>query len=200
MPKTRDAFALRDFDEKKILFRFYSFNDIEDVELLNEYFQQYSGKMKPPESLSKINARIDIYADRIMKHQKQLTEYLLLLMKAKKSTESETFEKVTRVGKLMALYDKVLFSLAKLKEQVFSTIEKIEATNEIFYRERFSSRLKAARKAVGLTQIQLANKLGMTQSGYSPYENSLRDPSLATLSKLSRILNRPTDWLIGLTP
>lgn len=200
MPKTRDAFALRDFNEKKILSRFYSFNDFEDTELLNDFVQLCASNIKPPKSPVKILERIDIYAGRITKHQDKLIRYALLSMRKKNALHEKNLDKLSRVGKLLALYDKVLFALAKLKEQVISIIAKIEDTKENFYRERFAKRLKAARKSAGLTQIQLANKLGMTQSGYNPYENSLRDPSLATLSKLSRILNRPTDWLIGLTP
>ncbi|MBQ6296149.1 MAG: helix-turn-helix transcriptional regulator [Selenomonadaceae bacterium] len=61
----------------------------------------------------------------------------------------------------------------------------------------FAARLRQARKAAGLTQAQLAEKTGITQSGYTRYERGINDPSISTLKKLSEILNVSLDWLIG---
>ncbi|HEY6746335.1 MAG TPA: helix-turn-helix transcriptional regulator, partial [Mycobacteriales bacterium] len=44
--------------------------------------------------------------------------------------------------------------------------------------------LRAARKAAGLTQAELARRAGVTQSVISAYEAGRREPSVATLSRL----------------
>lgn len=67
-----------------------------------------------------------------------------------------------------------------------------------FVVETFPKRLREARKAAGLTQQQVADKLGMTQGAYTNYENQRREPSITMLCRLSRILKRSTDWLFGL--
>ena len=46
------------------------------------------------------------------------------------------------------------------------------------------SLLRAARKAAGLTQAELARRAGVTQSVISAYEAGRREPSVATLSRL----------------
>lgn len=190
MPKTKNAFALRDFDEKRILARFYSFDDEEDSSIL----VQWGGKLH---SLKNMKTRTDDYAKRIMKHQEKLIKYLLLLVEEKNIEETQMLNRIQRVRVLRTLYDKVLFALAQLKESLEKIIEKAK---EIECRGRFSERLKQARTEAGLTQSQLAEKLGMRQSSYSSYENAGTEPSLATLSNISKILKRPTDWLLGLTP
>lgn len=68
--------------------------------------------------------------------------------------------------------------------------------NEV--RRVFGKRLKQARKAAGLTQAKLAEKIGMTQGGYTQYENVGREPSFTTLVALARVLNVSVDWLLGL--
>ena len=53
----------------------------------------------------------------------------------------------------------------------------------------FSDRLKEARKRTGLTQIQIAEKLGITAQSYSQYETGKRRPKSDTLSKIADALN-----------
>ena len=62
----------------------------------------------------------------------------------------------------------------------------------------FATRLRIARKVAGLTQTLLAKKIGMTQSGYTNYENAIREPTLLTLKSLSQALDVSVDWLLGL--
>lgn len=62
----------------------------------------------------------------------------------------------------------------------------------------FAARLREARKAKGLTQAQIAAKIGISQGSYAQYENMKREPSLQTLAWLSKILERSIDWLLGL--
>ena len=54
-------------------------------------------------------------------------------------------------------------------------------------------RIKAARKKAGLTQAELASKLGISYVGVSQWENNLRNPKPETLRRIADALD--VDWL-----
>ncbi len=62
----------------------------------------------------------------------------------------------------------------------------------------FCNRLKQLRLQAGLTQLQLAQQLGLTKSMISFYELSERAPSPDILIRLSQIFHVSTDYLLGL--
>lgn len=57
--------------------------------------------------------------------------------------------------------------------------------------------LKAARKAKKLTQIEVANAIGLSQSSYSYWENSDVKIEPSALSKLADLFGVTVDYLIG---
>ena len=61
----------------------------------------------------------------------------------------------------------------------------------------FGFRIRTLRKKNNLTQSQLAERLGVTKSVISAYENDLRLPSYDTLIAISRIFKVSTDYLLG---
>ncbi len=61
-------------------------------------------------------------------------------------------------------------------------------------------RIKAARKKAGLTQAELANKLGIAYQGVAQWENNLRNPKYETLQRLAAALSISVDDLLALTP
>ncbi len=63
----------------------------------------------------------------------------------------------------------------------------------------FGQRLRELRLKKGLTQKELANKLGVSPSAIGMYEQGRREPENALLSELCRILDTTTDYLIGFT-
>lgn len=50
-----------------------------------------------------------------------------------------------------------------------------------------------------LSQTELANILGMSQSGYSKYETGENDVPTAILIRLSQFYHTSVDYLLGLT-
>lgn len=62
----------------------------------------------------------------------------------------------------------------------------------------FGSRLKELRKQSGLTQQQLADRIGVTKSVISFYELRERSPSPEVLAKLSWVFHVSTDYLLGI--
>ena len=61
-------------------------------------------------------------------------------------------------------------------------------------------KLRGLRTANHLSQAQVAERLGVTKTLISSYENDLRQPSYENLLKLSRLFQVSTDWLLGNTP
>lgn len=64
----------------------------------------------------------------------------------------------------------------------------------------FGQRLKELRVQAGITQLQLAQRMGVTKSVVSFYELQERTPSPDILVKLSGIFKVSTDYLLGLDP
>lgn len=62
----------------------------------------------------------------------------------------------------------------------------------------FGSRLKELRRQNGLTQQQLADRIGVTKSVISFYELRERSPSPDVLAKLSYVFHVSTDYLLGI--
>lgn len=62
----------------------------------------------------------------------------------------------------------------------------------------FGKRLKELRTQAGLTQNQLADRMGITKSVVSYYELHERCPSPEVLIKLASIFHVSTDYLLGI--
>lgn len=62
----------------------------------------------------------------------------------------------------------------------------------------FGNTLKKLRLQAGLTQKQLADKMGVTKAVISYYELQERYPSPEVLIKLASIFHVSTDYLLGL--
>lgn len=58
--------------------------------------------------------------------------------------------------------------------------------------------LKRLRKAKGITQKEVADYLGVSNSAYSQYETGTRQPSLDILTKLSEYFGVSTDEILGI--
>ena len=61
----------------------------------------------------------------------------------------------------------------------------------------FSERLKNLRKEVGLTQVDVAGKLGFSQQAYASWERGVKKPTQENLVKIAQILNVSVDYLVG---
>lgn len=60
-----------------------------------------------------------------------------------------------------------------------------------------AARLRASRKACGITQEQAAEKLGLKQPYINRYESGAVEPPLAVMLKLSEIYSVSVDWLLA---
>jgi transcriptional regulator with XRE-family HTH domain len=64
--------------------------------------------------------------------------------------------------------------------------------------DAIANRVRGAREATKLSQEDVAVKLGLTGAGYGHYERTRQVFSIEQIFLLSRILNRPVEWLLGL--
>ena len=64
----------------------------------------------------------------------------------------------------------------------------------------FGNTLKELRQKAGMTQKDLASKVGVTKSVISYYELSERSPSPEMLMKLAAVFHVSTDYLLGIQP
>ncbi|MGI6259989.1 MAG: LexA family protein [Anaerolineaceae bacterium] len=60
-------------------------------------------------------------------------------------------------------------------------------------------RLRKARKAKGLTQAELGEKVSISRQAYSTYETGKRDPDTETIAKIASVLDVSLDYLLGKT-
>ena len=63
---------------------------------------------------------------------------------------------------------------------------------------KFAERLKQSLKDNNLTQVALANKIGMSQGIVNNYCTGKREPSLDVLILISKALNETSDYLLGI--
>lgn len=61
----------------------------------------------------------------------------------------------------------------------------------------FSERLKKLRKQAQLTQVDVAEKLGISQPAYASWEHGVKKPTQENLVKIAQVLNVSVDYLIG---
>ena len=64
----------------------------------------------------------------------------------------------------------------------------------------FGAALSRTRRELGLTQIELAEKLGTTDRSISDLERGKTNPKLDTVAHLSRSLGISVDALVGIVP
>ena len=61
-----------------------------------------------------------------------------------------------------------------------------------------SERIKALRKASGISQVDLAELLGVTKQSVSNWENDNIQPSIEMLLKLVKVFGVSSDYLLGI--
>lgn len=65
------------------------------------------------------------------------------------------------------------------------------------YRKEFGQRLKAARLELSLSQGDVGRKIGLSRNAYQTYELGQRDPSIATIRHLTKILKKDANFFFG---
>lgn len=64
---------------------------------------------------------------------------------------------------------------------------------------KWYEKLKEARLAKNLSQLQMSQLLGVTRACYANYEQGIREPSFTLLKLICQNLEISADYLIGLS-
>ena len=60
-------------------------------------------------------------------------------------------------------------------------------------------RIRERRQQLGLSQAELAERVGLDQRQISQFENGQGNPTTATLISLAKTLDTSIDWIVGMT-
>ncbi len=66
-------------------------------------------------------------------------------------------------------------------------------------RRQVGARIREIRQHIGLTQAEVAGKLGIAKQSVTNYESGKTDPSIRNLIALASVLGVTTDYLLGRT-
>lgn len=209
MVKTFDAFALRDFDAKKILQRriFKQFDfvpNVADEETLKKFDvmavsnSSLSAMETVIERLRELDSAVAFYRKLLNQHLNRLEKYLKTnSIKYMESDDKDFKKKYDRFFKHRAKYMDYLESVAQLNGKIGRLLVDEEKNIQRKYREVFASNLKKFRLARKMTQQDLRTKLGIAKPSFSQYENAVAEPSIKNLIRLADALNVSVDALLG---
>jgi transcriptional regulator with XRE-family HTH domain len=84
-----------------------------------------------------------------------------------------------------------------------STVNKSAELGKSFTMSKYDSaaianRVRSAREAAGLSQEDVARQLALTPSGYGHYERNRQTFTVEQIFRLSTILEKRVEWLLGL--
>ena len=192
MPKTRNAFALKGFDSERILqrpfFKRLKLPATTDEKILQEFKATDNDSSDVLERklflLELIEGKLVFFHDFISRHQRRLTKSI--------RRQEENKDKVV-LG-----YFYATLSCAELQKKISVIYEKLEGETQQRYREEFAERLRAARKAAGLTQLELGDLIKVSPQGISNYERAVRDVPIHVLIRLARQLGLSGSEILGL--
>lgn len=81
---------------------------------------------------------------------------------------------------------------------IIQTIEYFKKGNKLMDNDVFSSRLRQIRTDRGLSQTELAEKVGVSKTSLSAYESGSKKPSYEIVAKIAKACGTSMDWLCGL--
>lgn len=64
--------------------------------------------------------------------------------------------------------------------------------------QNYGKRLKQARLKKGLTQVELAEMLNLSQTSYQRMETGVHDMKMSNIYNICKTLDISADWLLGL--
>lgn len=203
MPKTKNAFAFRNFDSARILQRpffknFYFEPEKSDAEILDSLNVAKNDSVDSLEKklymIKATHKRLTEFRHLIDKHnEKRLNKY------NRKKSEAKGI-KITELKHPAPVmeYFNASISVSELINQFERLYYEIEKKIKALYRKDFGNRLKQGRKSLGLTQKQLGALIQVSPQIFSLYERGEQDVPVYAVIRLAKALNISSDQLLGL--
>lgn len=205
MRKTKDAFALEKFDAERIFQRnfflpmpmSYNSNFDTDDENLDSFYNvaaiSQKGTLEMRQRLTRtqrLKALTAAYTKRIFEHTLKLENFM-------RQGKSETIKQ--RAARLQQKYLRITESLGNLQKKINLLIRDGEKAIAKTFCKELGERIRQAREILSLERIEVATTLGISLNTLAQYERGERELSPYTLARLSEILRRSANWLLGFT-
>lgn len=201
--KTHDAFALAGFDEKRILqcpfFKSLNLPADDDAEILKSFdvsMCKTAAEMEQKlDDLRKLDLAVKKFRQLIKNHRRRLRSMFAELDRRSDETKQT---KLDRLAALLMKYNWYCETAELFNLKFGSLFVEGEKALDRQYRKEFGRRLKAARQAAGLTQMDIAQLLNITRNSWQKYESGGADISLPNFYKVIKTLGISSKFLIGL--
>lgn len=207
MPKTKDAFAFRNFDFEQFVQKCLAKYGLKEnaLEVMDANLNDFDDMRRKDKAYEKFHEELNNFiVIRIKRHYDRLTKYRAELMKSISKFENANDyyafvkQRDERISQLSIEYQVII-------QKVNDTLTKIEKigrdigeSKREFYTKIFATRLRQARTAAGLTQAQLAARIGVKRTSYNAFETARNEPNISILALVSKELNRSVNWFLGL--
>lgn len=192
MPKTKNAFALRDFDEERIMqrpyFRQFNLPKATDAEIMKSLQVADTDSV---ENMEKKMSTIEKILDKLVDYHHFIGRHLNRLSRCK---FAKTYPQ--RNDEIVVKYFAAQVKTAELIKKVSVLEESTEKVIQKKYRTDFTARLKYYRKASGITQKELGEILKVSPPVISRYLNGEREMPLHTMIRTAKALNVSLDKLM----
>lgn len=205
MPKTKDAFALRGFDENSFLCKEMSKLGLgaDALQKPDADREDFADLQRARLAYLNLCDELKNFRRRLIRHNARLGKYHECLTKTIAVASDEDYFSIIkpRSKRAVLLSDQhatIAKKLIEAEEAAATMIEVIDGYQRICCLKIFSRRLKEARKSAGMTQTELGKLLGVSQRTVAYYEQGHREPSLPTLKILSELSASPVDWFLNI--
>lgn len=192
MPKTQNAFGLRGLDEN-------TFFKIEiDATFADDDLNRLQRRKR---QCLDLRAKFDSFRRRIIRHNDRLQRYQALLVSDIAYATDEDYRRYIkprsrRSVSLSEKYSRIACRCNKAIQKIDDITKVFDSKIRRYFLRIFANRLKEARQAAGLTQGQLAERLGTIRGNVCAYEQGRNEPPISTLALLARIFNCSTDFFL----
>lgn len=194
--KTRNAFAFRDFDATRILQRPYFKNFREEYHIADKTDEEILESLNAADDDSVDDMERKLHAIEIV-HEK-LIDFNHFIGRHQKRLNQRKYRD-EKIDDIVLGYFYAAIDCVELTKKISALYNAVEKRIQQQQRIEFAARLKQARRTAGYTQRQLADMVQISPTGFAQYEQGRNDPSLLTLSRISKILKISSDKLLGIT-
>jgi len=197
--KTKNAFALRDFDEQKFLQRQLNACGLSDRALIKPdgNVDDFDDLLRTRQAYLKFCDNLFQWRQRLNRHGDRLGKYSAILGRLIATTDDDALKpKSARVNALSERYAAIAKTIIDAEKKATVMRDQVDVAQRNYCLKIFARRLKETRKSLRMTQRAFGEIFGLSQRGYSDYEQSLREPSTSMLKILARISNRPVGWFL----
>ena len=189
--KQHDACAVRNFDTTKI----FDFKT----------WYKKAGDGLTPELRTQAAAAVnhaEIFQRKIVRHLMRLNRLKSRIASKITLADDKVIrqiqKQISRADALLVTYENINNQALEVKRALEALLDDIVAVERRTVKNIFKERLATLRKEKKISQVKMAEQLGLKRSTYTAYEAGTNEPTISVLVKLCKCFNKPADWFLGL--